>query len=127
MDKDKSIDADLLKRMMMGDFSSTFSNKNQKSKSNSKINKSELDLHFNRLFPSEGHLPAKDKLELQLETLMSELLKAQKKGSKHLYVIVGKGEGVLMKQVKLQLKHLNKHFSVVYDPPYFGNALKVQL
>lgn len=125
MDKE-SIDPNLLKRMMMGEFSSFSAGEKSKS-SNSKIKKIELDLHFEKIAPEKSHLSSSEKHRIQLDTLDNFIVDAKKQGIRSAYVIVGKGEGVLKSSVVKLLNSKDILNTIVYDPPYFGNALKVTL
>lgn len=128
MNDDGEINPEILRRMMMGDFSSSFSSKTQSSKAKqTKERKVEFDLHFENLYPTKASLPTSEKLRLQLEDLEDFLIDAKKKSVRHAYLIVGKGEGVLRKEVKRKLTYKKLKHSEVADPPYFGNAIKVYL
>jgi hypothetical protein len=120
------INPEILRRIMMGDFSSAFSSKIQISKAKqTKERKVEFDLHFENLYPTKSSLPTAEKLRLQLEALDDFILDAKKKSVRYAYLIVGKGEGVLRKEVKRKLTYKKINHSEVADPPYFGNAIKV--
>jgi hypothetical protein len=123
---DGEINPEILRRMMMGDFSSSFSSKTQSSKAKQiKERKVEFDLHFENLYPTKASLPTSEKLRLQLEALEDFLIDAKKKSVRHAYLIVGKGQGVLRQEVKRKLTYKKLKHSEVADPPYFGNAIKV--
>ena len=123
----ESIDPELLKRMMMGEFSSNSFHKKEINTSSSKPKKVELDLHFEKLAPQHSNWAAHEKLNFQLEAL-SGFIEDCKKGNRRIsYVIVGKGEGVLKKRVIETLKSAKVRYAIVYDPPYFGNAIKLSL
>ena len=124
MDND-SIDPELLKRMMLGDFSASFSNKKEFKSSSKAKKRLEVDLHFEKLHPDKPHLAATQKLELQLKACGEFIADAKKQSVRTAYIIVGKGEGVLKAQVQKLLKNLEIKHSVNYEPPYFGNAIKV--
>ncbi len=126
MDND-SLDPDLLKRMMLGDFSASFSNKKETAKPTSAKKKLEVDLHFEKLHPDKPHLSATEKLALQLKACNEILVDARKQSVRNIYIIVGKGEGVLKTEIQKLLKHQKIANSVNYEPPYFGNAIKVSL
>jgi hypothetical protein len=121
------LDPELLKKMMMGGYSSSFSNKDKKySRESGRIRKKEIDLHFNKLYPQKSGLSSAEKLQLQLDCLEEQL--AENRGKvRQLIVVVGKGEGVLKKEVLQKLKRLNLKNSLVEDPPYFGNAIRIYL
>ena len=70
-------------------------------------------------------MPTEEKLRLKLEALEDFIKDANKKSVRHAYIIVGKGDGVLRKEVKRKLVYKNIKHSEVADPPYFGNAIKV--
>ncbi len=126
MNDEGEINPEILRRMMMGDFSSAFSSKTQSSKTKqTKERKVEFDLHFENLYPTKASLPTAEKLRLQLEALEDFIKDANKKSVRHAYIIVGKGDGVLRKEVKRKLVSKNIKHSEVADPPYFGNAIKV--
>ncbi|MDB4107384.1 Smr/MutS family protein [Bacteroidia bacterium] len=130
MDEEKPIDANLLRRMMMGDFSSDssgFTSSKKLAKSSSPKRKVELDLHFEKLYPSKGNLGSGEKLKLQIDELNHFVKDGRKQGVTSAYVIVGKGDGVLRKEVKKILTQKQIRFSEITNPPYFGNALKVYL
>ena len=128
MKEDGEINPEMLRRMMMGDFSSAFSAKTQSSKVKQvKERKVEFDLHFESLYPTKASILTSEKLRLQLEALEDFLIDAKKKSVRHAYLIVGKGEGVLLKEVKRKLDYRRIKHSEVADPPYFGNAIKVSL
>ncbi|MBT8327813.1 MAG: hypothetical protein KJP21_08815, partial [Bacteroidia bacterium] len=59
----ESIDPELLKRMMMGEFSSQPLSDKKSKKSSSKPKKVELDLHFEKIAPHLAHLSSRDKLQ----------------------------------------------------------------
>ena len=126
MNEDNPIDPNLLKRIMMGEFSSQ-SSQNEHKKSNKSHKNYELDLHFEKLYPSKSFLSKNEKLNLQLEAV-DEFINSSKKNSvRFVYIIVGKGEGVLKRKVSEYLESLKIQYSVISDPPYFGNALKLRL
>ncbi len=127
MNEDKPIDPIVLKRMMMGDFSSAFSDKKETVKSNTKKRKVELDLHFEKLYPTKSSIQPNQKLKLQKEALYDFLVDAKRTGIVSAYIIVGKGEGVLRQAVNKILKEEGIRSSEVADPPYFGNAIKIKL
>jgi DNA-nicking Smr family endonuclease len=128
VNEDGEIDPDILRRMMMGDFSSSFSDKKKPTRAKEKnARKVEFDLHFENLYPTKASLSTGEKLKLQLEALDDFLIEAKKKSTRHAYIIVGKGEGVLRKEVKRKLIHSKIKHSEVADPPYFGNAIKISL
>jgi dsDNA-specific endonuclease/ATPase MutS2 len=130
VDNEKPIDANLLRRMMLGDFSATDAKstapKNVKYKSNLPKRKVELDLHFESLHPTKGKLSAGEKLNLQLEELNHFITDARKDGVTSAYIIVGKGEGILRNAVKKKLENYKISYAEIADPPYFGNALKIR-
>jgi DNA-nicking Smr family endonuclease len=126
MDND-SLDPELLKRMMLGDFSASFSNKKESLKAVSFKKKLEVDLHFEKLHPDKPHLSATEKLELQLKACNEFLADARKQSIRNAYIIVGKGEGVLKTEIQRLLKHQKITNAINYEPPYFGNAIKVNL
>ena len=68
MNDDKPIDPDLLKRMMMGEFSS-YSSPYKNVKPNQSKRNLELDLHFDKLYPTKSGLSSFEKLTLQLEAV----------------------------------------------------------
>lgn len=124
---DDKLDPELLKKMLMGGFSSSFSNKTEEKKNkNIRVKRKEIDLHFNKLYTNKASLPAGEKLKLQLEALEECLYDNQGK-VKQLIVIVGKGEGVLKKSVTNYLRKNQMKYSEALEPPYFGNALRVHL
>ena len=125
MSNDKPIDPNLLKRMMMGEFSS-YSPTNKNEKSNQGRRNLELDLHFDKLHPSKSGLSSFEKLNLQLEAVDEFIQSAKRKSVRSAYIIVGKGEGVLKKKVSDYLKGSKIQHNTVSDPPYFGNALKLK-
>ena len=126
--EDKPIDANLLKKMMMGGFSASSSNKASTRASHSKSKaakrKIEIDLHFEKLFPTQSHCSPAEKLKMQLDELTFFISKARKDNVRTAYIIVGKGEGVLRNQVKKLLQQKSIPCAEVADPPYFGNAVK---
>ncbi|MCH1472383.1 MAG: Smr/MutS family protein [Bacteroidia bacterium] len=125
MSEDNPIDSNLLKRMMMGEFSSQSSH-DEHTKGNKRQKNNVLDLHFNKLYPSKSFLSPNEKLNLQLEAV-DEFIKSSKKNSvRSVYIIVGKGEGVLKRKVSEYLDSLKIQYSLISDPPYFGNALKLR-
>ena len=109
----------------MGEFSSQSPSEKKINKSSSKSNKVELDLHFNKIAPQLSHFSSSEKLAYQLEVLNQFLLECRKKSRRTAYVIVGKGEGVLKKSVTTILANTKVKHVIVYDPPYFGNAIKL--
>ncbi|MEY2925220.1 MAG: hypothetical protein RLZZ337_1770 [Bacteroidota bacterium] len=125
--EDNPIDPELLKRMMLGDFSSAFSDKKDKKNTKQPKKKWEIDLHFEKLYPEKSNSTPSEKLELQLKSCSDFLQDARKQGVRIVYIVVGKGEGVLKNEVQKQLKKEKIAHSVVYDPPYFGNAIKVNV
>ena len=129
MDEQKPIDVNLLKRMMLGDFSASSSEgmlySKEIHKSNSPQRKVELDLHFEKLYPTKNNIPPGEKLKLQLEEFSQFLKDLKKKNIRIAYVIVGKGEGVLRAEVKKVLLQNKIHYSEVAEAPYFGNAIKI--
>ena len=126
MNDDKPIDPDLLKRMMMGEFSS-YSSPYKNVKPNQSKRNLELDLHFDKLYHTKSGLSSFEKFTLQLEAVDEFIQSARRKSLRSAYVIVGKGEGVLKKKVSNHLTKSNIQHNVVSDPPYFGNALKLKL
>ena len=68
MSDDKPIDPNLLKRMMMGEFSANSFQDNNLQHNKSKKN-IELDLHFDKLYPTKSFLTSNEKLNLQLEAV----------------------------------------------------------
>ena len=90
MDND-SIDPDLLKRMMLGDFSASFSTKKENKSNPSAKKKLEVDLHFEKLHPDKPYLAAAQKLELQLKACSEFIADAKKQSIRTAYIIVGKG------------------------------------
>ncbi|HBN03897.1 MAG TPA: hypothetical protein DD396_07615, partial [Bacteroidetes bacterium] len=94
-------------------------------KSNSPQRKVELDLHFEKLYPTKNNIPPGEKLKLQLEEFSQFLKDLKKKNIRIAYVIVGKGEGVLRAEVKKVLLQNKIHYSEVAEAPYFGNAIKI--
>ncbi|PCJ65681.1 MAG: hypothetical protein COA58_09760 [Bacteroidetes bacterium] len=131
MEEEKPFDPQLLRRMMMGDFSSDSSGFSQPSKninkSSSPKRKVELDLHFEKLFPTQASLSSGEKLKLQIDELNHFLKDSKSQGVRSAYLIVGKGEGILRKEVKKILSNKNIRFAEIANPPYFGNAIKVNL
>ena len=65
MSEDNPIDSNLLKRMMMGEYSSQSSH-DEHTKGNKRQKNNVLDLHFNKLYPSKSFLSPNEKLNLQL-------------------------------------------------------------
>jgi len=127
---DQPIDADLLRRMMMGDFSSDSSGRlaSKDSTSATKLSKRvEIDLHFEALFPLAGKVEKVKRLPMQLEALAEFITSCQKSTTRYGYAIVGKGEGVLKKAVIQELSRRKLNHSVIADPPYFGNAIKIRI
>ena len=129
MDEQKPIDVNLLKRMMLGDFSASssegMSSSKEIHKSNSQQRKVELDLHFEKLYPTKNNIPPGEKLKLQLEEFSHFLKDFKKKNISIAYVIVGRGEGVLRAEVKKVLLQNKIYYSEVAEAPYFGNAIKI--
>ena len=129
MDEQKPIDVNLLKRMMLGDFSASssewMSSSKEIHKSNSQQRKVELDLHFEKLYPTKNNIPPGEKLKLQLEEFSHFLKDFKKKNIRIAYVIVGRGEGVLRAEVKKVLLQNKIYYSEVAEAPYFGNAIKI--
>ena len=125
MEEDKPIDPNLLKRMMMGDFSAVFSSPKEIKKSSSPKRKVELDLHFDKLFPHSNSTPANQRLPMQMESLKDFVADCRKQSVTSAYIIVGKGDGILRSKVKQELQRIKIRNSEVADPPYFGNAVKV--
>jgi hypothetical protein len=123
--EEKNIDPNLLRRMMMGEFSASGDSSQPKKPKKSKGKKLEKDLHFDKLYPQSGHLDATEKLNLQLEEVKSFVIECQKSNAKHGYLIVGKGEGVLKSSVLKLLAEMELKATLVVDPPYFGNAVKL--
>ena len=68
MEEDKPINPNLLKRIMMGDFSSTFSSPTEIKKSSSPNIKAELDLHFDKLFPHGNRTQLHIRLTMHMES-----------------------------------------------------------
>ncbi|MDA0777960.1 MAG: hypothetical protein O3C19_02710 [Bacteroidetes bacterium] len=129
MDEQEPIDVNLLKRMMLGDFSASssegMSSSKEIHKSNSPQRKVELDLHFEKLYPTKNNIPPGEKLKLQLEEFSHFLKDFKKKNIRIAYVIVGRGEGVLRAEVKKVLLQNKIYYSEVAEAPYFGNAIKI--
>lgn len=128
MQDEDGINVDLLKKMMMGGFSSDssgfVSSKDKKSSKKAKRNV-EIDLHFEKVFPQGGSTPHNQRLQMQLEVLQEFITDSRKASVTIAYVIVGKGEGKLKTMVSRELSRLKIKHNVVLDPPYFGNAFKV--
>ena len=131
MEEEKPFDPNVLRRIMMGDFSSDssgFSSPDKNiNKSSSPKRKVELDLHFEKLYPTRSNLSSGEKLKLQIEELNYFIRGARSKGIRSAYLIVGKGEGVLRKEVIKVLSTKKISYSEIVNPPYFGNAIKVKL
>jgi dsDNA-specific endonuclease/ATPase MutS2 len=127
MDEQKPIDVNLLKRMMLGDFSASSSEGMLSSKEIHKSNSPQrkVELHFEKLYPTKNNIPPGEKLKLQLEEFSQFLKDLKKKNIRIAYVIVGKGEGVLRAEVKKVLLQNKIHYSEVAEAPYFGNAIKI--
>lgn len=124
MEDDNPIDVNLLKRMMMGEFSSLVQDKLECKPTNYK-RRIELDLHFEKLFPTKASLPSKEKLRLQLDVLNDFIEDAKTTNIRSAYIIVGRGKGVLLKHTIQELNKKNITHSIINDPPYFGNTLKI--
>lgn len=128
MQDEDAINVDLLKKMMMGGFSSDSSGfvscKDKKTNKKAK-RKVEIDLHFEKVFPQGGSTPQNQRLPMQLEVLQDFISDSRKNSVTSAYIIVGKGEGKLKTMVSRELSRLNIKHNVVLDPPYFGNAYKV--
>jgi hypothetical protein len=112
-----AINVDLLKKMMMGGFSSDSSGFVPK--------KDKIDLHFDVVFPQEGSTPHNKRLPMQLEVLQEFIADSKKNSVTIAYIIVGKGEGKLKSMVSSELTRQKIRHSLVADPPYFGNAFKI--
>lgn len=126
--EDKPIDAELLRRIMMGDFSSDssgFTSSKDRSKTKKVARKVEIDLHYESLFPQGAHIASAQRLPLQVGALQDFIAECQKNGIRIAYVIVGKGDGKLKKTVAQELTRCRIKHSLVADPPYFGNAYKI--
>jgi hypothetical protein len=123
-----AINVDLLKKMMMGGFSSDSSGfvpkKDKISRQKAKRNV-EIDLHFDVVFPQEGSTPHNKRLPMQLEVLQEFIADSKKNSVTIAYIIVGKGEGKLKSMVSSELTRQNIRHSLVAEPPYFGNAFKI--
>ena len=129
-DKNKPIDADLLRRMMLGDFSSDssgFTPSKDKKATRQVSRKMEIDLHYEQLFPMGAHIAASQRLPMQLQALHDFIAECKKNNVRIAYAIVGKGAGKLKKEVSQELGRLKINHSLVADPPYFGNAYKLSL
>ncbi|MFB1004481.1 MAG: hypothetical protein QMC70_10150 [Bacteroidia bacterium] len=128
MQDEDAINVDLLKKMMMGGFSSDSSgfvakkDKTSKQKAKRKV---EIDLHFDAVFPQGGSTPHNKRLPMQLEVLQEFITDSKKNSVTIAYVIVGKGEGKLKSMVSNELTRQKISHSLVADPPYFGNAFKL--
>lgn len=128
--EDKPIDAELLRRMMMGGFSSDssgFTPAKDKPKTKKVARKMEIDLHYESLFPQGAHISSAQRMPLQISALQDFIAECRKNGVRIAYVIVGKGVGKLKKEVSQELGRLRIKHSLVADPPYFGNAYKLSL
>ncbi|MGB0851207.1 MAG: Smr/MutS family protein [Bacteroidia bacterium] len=125
MDDNDFIDPKLLKRIIMGEFSADISHKSSKKKSNSAKRNVELDLHFEKLYPGNSHFSSSEKLTMQLDGLIDFINECQRKSVRNAIVVVGKGEGILKKEVCRRLESLNLKNSEVLNAPYFGNAIKI--
>lgn len=125
MDDNDFIDPNLLKRMMMGEFSVVSSSQSRNNKSNSAKRNVELDLHFEKLFPAHNHFTSSEKLTMQLDELSDFVKDCQDKSIRNAVVIVGKGDGVLKKEVIRRLNSMHLKNNELLNAPYFGNALKI--
>jgi len=126
--EEDSINVDLLKKMMMGGFSSDssgFVSKKDRSSKRKAKRKIELDLHFDKVFPQGGSTPHSDRLPMQLGVLQEFVADCRKNSVTIAYIIVGKGAGKLKALVSQELNRLQIKHNLVADPPYFGNAYKV--
>lgn len=126
MSDEKHINANLLRRMMLGDFSA-FSSDSEDIKKQTKKKTNVIDLHFSKLYSTKNHLSSAEKLKLQLSALEEFLEDLRRKGKRNCYIIYGKGDGVLKREVSRTLKQQNLKHNVVADPPYFGNAFKSEV
>ena len=86
-----------------------------------------MDLHFEKLHPDKPNLSAGEKLSIQLAAFTEAIEDARKQSIRNVYFIVGKGEGILKTEIQKLAKHQKIAHSVNYEPPYFGNAIKVNL
>ena len=78
-----------------------------------------------RLGATRAEALRKMSAKLQIEELEHFILDANKKSIRNAYIIVGKGDGVLRKEVKKVCKQKKLSFAEIANPPYFGNAIKV--
>lgn len=122
------VDPDLLRRMMMGDYSAQNAEKNESEERRpSKKEVEIIDLHADKLF--KGKPIPKQLPEAQVSALLNHIERVQKLSIKNLIVIHGKGDAVLIKAVHHKLKF---HASVlnyrqIHDIPYLGGATRITL
>ena len=125
----KKVDPELLRKMMMGDYSAPLDDdKHGKGIDSSPKSKSNIDLHADRLFAGRK-IAANDVLAAQMTALKDHLEDCQKNNIRKTIIIHGKGDGILRREVHLLLAKTNfvSSFSLVIDTPYFGGATRVFL
>lgn len=119
----EDINPELLRRMMMGDFSASHNKNDGTAQKKSSKRKSLIDLHIEKLPPAYHVKP----LEHQLHCLEEEMKDCISKGVQELIVIHGRGEGKLKNAIENKLSSHSKvkKFINLNDVKYKGNALKI--
>jgi len=97
------IDPELIKKMMMGDYSAQTAYPSQEENSHKTFGKT-LDLHIEKLHPSHTKLTPKECLDFQLLSLENFLENMRKQNVRRCDIIYGKGKGTLKTAVDLALK-----------------------
>jgi len=97
------IDPELIKKMMMGDYSAQTAYPSQEENSHKTFGKT-LDLHIEKLHPSHTKLTPKECLDFQLLSLGNFLENMRKQNVRRCDIIYGKGKGTLKTAVDLALK-----------------------
>ncbi|MBR9861648.1 hypothetical protein GYB22_13065 [bacterium] len=124
------MDPELLKRMMMGEFSASGSDGssklNRKKKPMASKDFDVIDLHFDKIEPDKGFLSPSEKMDLQMKHARDFIEDRKKAARRKLVIITGKGEGKL--QARL-IKELSKEYkvSLLSDLPWSGAAVQITM
>jgi DNA-nicking Smr family endonuclease len=125
----KKPDPDLLRKMMMGDYSAVpEDDKHSRGFVTPSKVKSSLDLHAEKLFAGKK-VAANETLSAQLAALNKYLEDCRMKHKRKTIIIHGKGDDILRKEVHQLLTKTAfvASFSLIIDTPYFGGATRVSL
>jgi hypothetical protein len=123
----KKPDPDLLRKMMMGDYSAVpGDDKHRKGFVGSSKTKSSIDLHAEKLFLGKK-VPVDEVLSAQISSLTEHLDHCRKNNIRKTIVIHGKGDDILRKEVHQLLTRTAfvSSFGLIIDTPYFGGATRV--